>query len=103
MEESDKSPAQTADRVPGPPSSWAKEAVISAREGPVEAPFPLVEFRPFAHARCGATNFSTGLATFSAGAAIPYHKHDYSEAVMILQGHALIWAEGRCHRLGAFD
>lgn len=91
MEESDKSPAQTADRVPGPPSSSAKEVVISAREGPVEAPFPSVEFRPFADASCGATNFSTGLATFSGGATIPYHKHEYSEAITILQGQALIW------------
>jgi quercetin dioxygenase-like cupin family protein len=103
MKESDKSPAQTADRVAGPPNTSAKETVISARDGPVEAPFRSVEFRPFAHARCGATNFSTGLATFSAGAAIPYHQHEYSEAITILQGQALIWTEGRCHQLGSLD
>jgi hypothetical protein len=78
MKEPDKSRAQTANRVPGPPNTSAREAVISARDGPVEAPFRSVEFRPFAHARCGATNFSTGLATFSSGAAIPYHQHEYS-------------------------
>ena len=57
----------------------------------------------FASQECGATDFSTSLATFKPGARIPYHTHACSEAVTILQGQAQIQVEGRTYWIGPLD
>jgi quercetin dioxygenase-like cupin family protein len=57
----------------------------------------------FASHECGATDFSTYLATFEPGARIPYHTHTCSEAVTILQGQARVQVEGRTYWIGPLD
>jgi quercetin dioxygenase-like cupin family protein len=64
---------------------------------------PGVRHVSFASHQCGATGFSTGLATFKLGSRLPYHTHPCSEAVTILQGHAQVEIEGRTYRLGPLD
>jgi mannose-6-phosphate isomerase-like protein (cupin superfamily) len=46
---------------------------------------------------------STGLAVFQPGAVLPYHLHRFSEAITILQGEAIVEAEGRRYRVAAND
>lgn len=57
----------------------------------------------FASAQCGAIGMSTGTATFTLGARLPYHTHPFSEAVTILEGEASFAVEGRRYSLRPFD
>ena len=43
------------------------------------------------------------MATFDAAAELPYHIHDVSEAVIILEGSARVFVEGREYALSPFD
>ena len=80
-----------------------KECITSGRCAPEEGSPAGVALRTFVSDRCGATGFSTGTAAFDGGAELPYHTHDCSEAVTILDGHAQILIEGRAYRLSALD
>jgi quercetin dioxygenase-like cupin family protein len=62
-----------------------------------------VELRMFASEDTGATGFSTGTATFKPGAQMPYHFHEFSEAVTVLEGCAHVLLEGRSYHLGPLD
>src|SRR4051794_19734927 len=62
-----------------------------------------VSFREFAGKACGANGFTTGKTNFSPRSALPYHKHDVSEAVVVLSGTAQVTVEGREYLLQAFD
>jgi quercetin dioxygenase-like cupin family protein len=57
----------------------------------------------FASHECGATGFSTGLSLLEPSARLPYHKHDCSEAVTVLQGEAEVQIEDRVYHLGPMD
>jgi len=57
----------------------------------------------FVSSECGARAISTGTATFGPGARLPYHQHEFSEAVIVLDGEALFAVEGRCYRLQPLD
>jgi len=46
---------------------------------------------------------STGTATFRPGSELPYHIHEVSEAVTILEGEASFSVQGRTYRLRRFD
>ncbi|MGD0731816.1 MAG: cupin domain-containing protein [Terracidiphilus sp.] len=70
---------------------------------PIAGTPPGVRLVSFASNQCGATGFSTGLATFQPGSRLPYHTHPCSEAVTILQGQAEVEIEGRRYRLGPLD
>ncbi len=52
---------------------------------------------------CGVQGMSTGLAIFSPASALPYHRHDVSEAFTVLSGDALAMVEGRTYRMGPLD
>lgn len=45
----------------------------------------------------------TGIAVFSPGGALPYHRHDVSEAFTVLSAEALAMVEGRTYRMGPLD
>src|SRR5579872_2808511 len=77
--------------------------VVRPGNGDAVVVSPGVSLRDFASRACGAEGFSTGTATFDAGAALPYHTHRFSEAVVILSGRALISVEGRRYLLEPFD
>ncbi len=62
-----------------------------------------VWLREFAGKSCGAQRFSTGSATFEAGAALAYHTHPISEAITVISGTARVAVEGRRYLLQPFD
>ena len=53
-----------------------KESIISGKCQPLTASPDGVELRMFVSSDCGATGFSTGTATFRAGAELPCHLHE---------------------------
>ena len=42
----------------------------------------------------GATTFINGITIFDPGAAVPLHRHNCEESVVILEGHALVEIDG---------
>lgn len=92
-----------SDRPIMKPALSLGEAILRGDVSPSPDLLPHVALRTFASHKCGADGMSTGTATFAPGARLPYHKHAYSEAVVILQGEVLFAVEGRHYRLAAFD
>jgi len=69
-------------------------------------PTPLrdgILLREFVSEACAARGFSTGTATISPAAVLPYHTHAFSEAITLLSGLAQVAVEGRCYKLTLFD
>ncbi|MGC2402065.1 MAG: cupin domain-containing protein [Acidobacteriaceae bacterium] len=62
-----------------------------------------VDLHTFVAKVCGATTFSTGIARFRPGGLLPYHLHNFSEAVTVIEGTARVFIEGRAYRLGPRD
>ena len=62
-----------------------------------------VDLRTFVSESCGATGFCTGTATFAPGAFLPWHFHDFSEAITVVEGCARVLIQGRAYRLGPRD
>ncbi len=79
------------------------ESIISARGCLPQGGPAGVELRTFVSETCGATGFSTGTATFAPGACLPYHFHEFSEAITVVEGCARVLIEGRAYRLGPRD
>ena len=85
-------------------SAPIEEAIVSAATCPrSEAGTGGVFLSTFVSESCGATGFSTGTATFSSGACLPYHVHPFSEEVTVLEGRARVFVEGRWYRLNPKD
>lgn len=80
-----------------------REHIASGNATPAAIAYPGVAIREFVSAACGASAFSTGTATFTPGAELPCHRHEYSETVTVLAGEAIIKVEGRRYRLAALD
>lgn len=81
-----------------------REKIISARERDAGAEQgSSVDLQTFVSKACGATSFSTGTARFQPGAILPYHVHQFSEAVTIIDGTALVLIEGRAYHLAPRD
>jgi len=51
----------------------------------------------------GARGLSTALARFAPAAELPYHRHPFSEVIVMLEGQADVSVEGRRYRLRPFD
>jgi quercetin dioxygenase-like cupin family protein len=51
----------------------------------------------------GAQGLTTTLASVLPGAELPYHKHPFSEAIVVLEGRAEILIEGRRYSFQPFD
>jgi 2-dehydro-3-deoxyglucarate aldolase/4-hydroxy-2-oxoheptanedioate aldolase len=62
-----------------------------------------VQFECLVGAHNRARRLTTGLATFSGGATLPYHSHPFSESITLLRGSAQVEVEGRSYTLGALD
>lgn len=92
--------------LPEPSSRQAEltERIISANDRRRSVPAPEgVQLRTFVSEECGATGFSTGIASFVPGACLPYHFHEFSEAVTVIEGRARIFLEGRMYHLNPRD
>jgi len=81
-----------------------RESILTARsrEAAISGP-SSVEIYTYVSEVCSATGFSTGIAKFKPDAYLPYHAHEFSEAVTILEGRARVLIEGRVYRLSQYD
>jgi quercetin dioxygenase-like cupin family protein len=83
--------------------SERREKIISGRSRSLVQIAPGVLLRELASEASGVQGMSTGLAVFSPASALPYHRHDVSEAFTVLSGEALAMVEGRTYRMGPLD
>ncbi len=79
------------------------EKIISGRAKSLVQIAPGVLLRELASEASGVQGMCTGLAIFSPASALPYHRHDVSEAFTVLSGDALAMVEGRTYRMGPLD
>jgi quercetin dioxygenase-like cupin family protein len=64
---------------------------------------PGVELRILATGSLGAQGLTTALVRFRTGGALPYHRHPMSEVIVVLEGMADVYVEGRHYRLKPYD
>jgi putative monooxygenase len=84
------------------PSS-IRERISQASIPPLPATAAGVALRVFVSSHCGASGISTGTATFDPQAELPYHEHECSEAITLLEGRCRVTVEGREYELEVFD
>jgi quercetin dioxygenase-like cupin family protein len=70
------------------------------RDLDVSAPTQL---REFVSASCGARGISSGAALLGPNSELAYHRHSFSEAVVLLEGQAIFTVEGRRYLLSPLD
>ena len=70
---------------------------------PVGEIAPGAVVRVLANEDKGARGLTTGMATLSPGAMIPYHMHPTREAITLVGGDADVLVEGRRYRLHRHD
>ena len=58
---------------------------------------------PLVNRASGTTSFINGITIFEPGAAIPLHKHNCEESVMLLEGNAIAEIDGERHVLKPQD
>jgi quercetin dioxygenase-like cupin family protein len=58
---------------------------------------------PLVTRRTGSTSFINGITIFEPGAAIPLHKHNCEESVLLLEGSAIAEIDGVEHSVAAGD
>lgn len=80
-----------------------EEKIISGTCQPSPESCQGVALRGFAVESIGANGFSTGMATYAAGAAMHHHVHDASEAITILEGSARLLVAEREYMLSPYD
>lgn len=81
-----------------------RESIVSARASLSEGGSPRgVALHTLVSGACGATGFSTGLARFEPKAFLPWHLHNFSEAVTVIRGQARVVVEGRAYLLHPRD
>lgn len=78
--------------------------IITRHEGPPTGTLaPGVEFRILATGAMGSSGITTALAMFAPGAELPFHRHPFSEVIVLLSGQALATVEGRRYALRPHD
>lgn len=58
---------------------------------------------PLVTREVGSASFITGITSFDPGAAIPFHRHNCQESVMLLEGDAILDIDGEEHLLAPHD
>jgi putative monooxygenase len=58
---------------------------------------------PLVSRASGTTSFINGITEFAPGAAIPLHRHNCEESVMLLEGNAVAEIDGERHALKPLD
>src|SRR5262245_42477934 len=79
------------------------ESITRGDIPPSFVPTPGVGIHLMATGTTGALGITTALAKFEPGARLPYHTHPYSEVVVVLEGQAEAFVEGRRYLLNAYD
>lgn len=79
------------------------EKIVSGRSRKLLEISPGVHLREMASEASGVEGMSTGIAIFSPGSGLPYHRHDVSEAITVLSAEAVLAVEGRTYRMGPLD
>lgn len=78
--------------------------VITRADGPPSGELATgVELRVLATGSLGAQGLTTALATFHPGAELPYHRHTFSEVIVVVSGEAFVSVEGRRYRMRPYD
>jgi Uncharacterized conserved protein, contains double-stranded beta-helix domain len=77
--------------------------VIRAGSEPLGELAPGVSFQKFASKEVGADGLCTALATFLPYSFLPYHLHEFSEAITVVSGSVSVLVEGRSYDLGPLD
>jgi quercetin dioxygenase-like cupin family protein len=73
-------------------------------DGPASfSPAPGVGIRLLATGEHGSIGIATALARFSKDGRLPYHTHPYSEIVVVVEGVAEAFVEGRRYRMAPYD
>ncbi len=86
-----------------PKTRNVEEQINSGCCEPLSLGIEGIEVRLFVSEQCGARGFSTGSAIVQPGARFPYHRHEVSEALTVVEGKLTILVEGRKYRLGPLD
>lgn len=92
--------ARNASVTPGVP---VREHIAAGDGPPLPDSPPGILIREFVSGRVGATGLSTGTATFAPLAELPWHIHDFSEVITILEGVGRVFVESRVYNLGVYD
>ena len=79
------------------------EHITAGNTAPASDSPPGVALRVFVSGVYGASGVSTGTATFEPFAELPYHDHECSEAITLLEGKGAVLVDGRVYELGVFD
>jgi quercetin dioxygenase-like cupin family protein len=58
---------------------------------------------PLVTSSLGARSFITGITELPPGGAVPFHRHNCEESVVLLEGDGAIDVDGREHRLRPLD
>ena len=80
-----------------------KEVIIRGTTKPWGNLAAGVSVQMFTSGNCGAQGLCTSIATFGPGAVLPYHQHEFSEAITVLEGSAKICVQGRSYVLDRLD
>lgn len=81
----------------------AQAAVLRPSEIPARQRGGGAKTIPLVTRRTGSTSFINGITIFEPGAAIPLHKHNCEESVMLLEGTAVAEIDGVEHPIRAGD
>ena len=79
------------------------EAIERPEAARITVLVPGVELRSMAGAHHGAQGLFTGLLSLAPGAFYPYYARPFTEAVIALEGDAVVDVEDRRYRLGPLD
>ena len=84
-------------------STAARPAVLRPSEIPARQRGGGARTIPLVTRRTGSTSFINGITIFEPGAAIPMHKHNCEESVMLLEGTAIAEIDGVEYLIQAGD
>jgi putative monooxygenase len=84
-------------------STLAKPAVLRPSEIPARQRGGGARTIPLVTRRTGSTSFINGITIFEPGAAIPMHRHNCEESVMLLEGTAIAEIDGVEYPIQAGD
>jgi len=80
-----------------------QQAIVSPANAPGVDLTEGISLRMLASGAKWAEALCTAVATFIPGASLPYHKHEFGEAIIVLDGRAQVSVEGRRYLLKRLD
>jgi len=83
--------------------SERKAAILHPSQIPARVRGGGAKTIPLVTRRTGARDFINGITIFEPGAAIPLHKHNCDESVVLLEGRAIAEIDGERHEVEAGD